>query len=95
MPRPPAWFSFDLVEVQKLESMGQLAGGIAHDFNNLLAAIIGNAELALEAVDGAQLPSPLAHECLEDVLGAASSAQELVRQLLGFARRGNWEESPG
>lgn len=84
----------EIVEVQKMESMGQLAGGIAHDFNNLLAAIIGNAELALESVDEAPVTLTLAHECLEDVLGAASRAQDLVRQLLGFARRGNWEESP-
>jgi len=84
----------EIVEVQKMESMGQLAGGIAHDFNNLLAAIIGNAELALEAVDEAASPMPLAHECLEDVLGAANRARDLVKQLLGFARRGNWEEAP-
>jgi len=84
----------EIVEVQRMESMGQLAGGIAHDFNNLLAAIIGNTELALESVDEASVELPLARECLEDVLGAASRAQELVCQLLGFARRGNWEESP-
>ncbi len=84
----------EIVEVQKMESMGQLAGGIAHDFNNLLAAIIGNSELALETVDGAPVPMELAHDCLTDVLGAASRAQDLVQQLLGFARRGNWEEAP-
>ena len=84
----------EIVEVQKMESMGQLAGGIAHDFNNLLAAIIGNAELALEVVDTAPSSLTLAHDCLEDVLGAANRARDLVTQLLGFARRGNWEESP-
>ncbi len=84
----------EVVEVQKMESMGQLAGGIAHDFNNLLAAIIGNAELALECVTEGAEPMPLANECLDDVLAAADRARELVRQLLGFARRGNWEEAP-
>jgi len=71
-----------LLQSQKMESVGRLAGGVAHDFNNLLTPIIGYAELL-------QLdrPGPRAEERLDQILKAASRAKDLVQQLLSFSRK--------
>ena len=48
-----------LRESQKMQAIGTLAGGIAHDFNNIIAAILGNAELALQDVRSEEHTSEL------------------------------------
>ena len=65
---------------QRLEAMSSLAAGVAHNFNNMLGAILPNLDLVLERAP-ADLQRPL-----EDARKAASSAAELVRQLLRAAR---------
>ena len=79
-----------LVQAQKLQSIGRLAGGVAHDFNNLLTAILGNAELAL--ID---LPEDHpAGESVREIVKAAERAASLTRQLLSFARKQMIEPAP-
>jgi PAS domain S-box-containing protein len=72
-----------LIQAQKMESIGQLAGGVAHDFNNLLTPIIGYSELLEVDLSGDQ--AALAK--VGNVLKAAQKAKELVRQLLTFSRK--------
>jgi PAS domain S-box-containing protein len=72
-----------LIQSQKMESVGRLAGGVAHDFNNMLGAILGHVELAMEQVDSSH---PI-HADLIEVQKAASHSVELTRQLLAFARK--------
>jgi PAS domain S-box-containing protein len=72
-----------LLQAQKLESVGRLAGGVAHDFNNMLGVIIGHTELALAQVDAAQ---PLFAD-LREIRKAAERSANLIRQLLAFARK--------
>ena len=73
-----------MLQVQKLESLGILAGGIAHDFNNILMVVIGNADLALLRVPA---DSP-AHENLIQIDLAASRASDLARQMLAYSGQG-------
>ena len=72
-----------LLQVQKMESVGRLAGGVAHDFNNMLSVILGHAEMALEKAD----PSLPLHADLEEIRKAAVRSSDLTRQLLAFARK--------
>ena len=72
-----------LVQSQKLESIGRLAGGVAHDFNNLLQVISGYVELAMTEIDA----DHSVHSRLCQVDKAARRATSLVRQLLAFSRR--------
>ena len=72
-----------LVQAQKMESVGRLAGGVAHDFNNMLSVIIGNAEMALRNADA----SSSLYKTLHDILNAGMRSADLTRQLLAFARK--------
>jgi len=72
-----------LLQVQKLESMGVLTGGIAHDFNNILGPIIINSEMVLS-----DLPEgPGIRSNLELILASSLRGRDLVRQMLLFSRK--------
>ncbi len=72
-----------LLQAQKIESIGRLAGGVAHDFNNMLGVILGHTELAQIQLDKTQ---PLFSN-LEEIRKAAQRSIDLTRQLLAFARK--------
>ncbi|WP_127509497.1 hybrid sensor histidine kinase/response regulator [Actinoplanes solisilvae] len=71
-----------LHQVERLDSLGQLAGGIAHDFNNLLGVISGSAEFVLDALD----PADPSRADVHSINDAARMAAALTRQLLIFSR---------
>ncbi|MBN2583692.1 MAG: PAS domain S-box protein [Planctomycetes bacterium] len=79
-----------LLQVQKLEAIGELAGGVAHDFNNLLTGIIGYANL----LKSNQHKEEETAEIAGAIEVAAHRAARLTSQLLGFARRGKNQNIP-
>jgi PAS domain S-box-containing protein len=74
----------NLLNAEKLESIGVLAGGIAHDFNNLLTAILGNISLALEHIP----ETGPARNNLAEAESASLRARDLTLQLLTFSKGG-------
>jgi two-component system cell cycle sensor histidine kinase/response regulator CckA len=79
-----------LLQAQKMESIGNLAGGIAHDFNNLLSGILGYASFVKKKMSPR---NPLYHS-IQNIQRSAEQAADLVKQLLGFARKGKYEVKP-
>jgi hypothetical protein len=72
-----------LLQSQKMESIGRLAGGIAHDFNNILMGIIGYVSLMLDDI----APGDRHYEDLRQVEKTAQRAAEITRQLLAYSRK--------
>ncbi len=72
-----------ILQAQKMESVGTLAGGIAHDFNNILQVVLGYSELVLADED---LPDHFKDD-LGKILLVARNGAELVQRLLTFSRK--------
>ncbi len=72
-----------VLQLQRLESVGRLAGGVAHDFNNLLTVILGRSRLLLarsEVDERARREITLIEQ-------TAARAAALTKQLLAFSRQ--------
>src|SRR3954471_1182929 len=72
-----------VAQVQKMDTVGQLAGGIAHDFNNVLSAIMMATDFLLQA----HKPTDPSFGDIMQIKQNANRAASLVRHLLAFSRR--------
>jgi signal transduction histidine kinase len=71
-----------LIEAEKLASVGKLAAGIAHEINNPLTSVLTFSNLMLEQCP----PSDPRHEKLKLMARETDRARNIVRQLLNFGR---------
>jgi two-component system cell cycle sensor histidine kinase/response regulator CckA len=72
-----------LLQTQKLESVGTLAGGIAHDFNNILGIILAYSA----SLRNAHLPYQKVVNAADVINQAVERGADLVKQILTFARK--------
>jgi signal transduction histidine kinase len=71
-----------LLQSQKMESLGTLAGGIAHDFNTLIGTIIGYSDIISNELD----KKSNIREYLATISRVANRAKTLVKQIGDFSR---------
>jgi len=77
-----------LIQAQKMDSIGNLAGGIAHDFNNLLTVINGHCEMTMIKLQDNNFNI---RKDVEAILAAGKKAEDLTKQLLAFGRKQYFE----
>ncbi|MBN1398362.1 MAG: PAS domain S-box protein [Bacteroidetes bacterium] len=73
----------ELLQSQKIQSIGTLASGIAHDFNNILGIILGYASL----IEKNKIDALRKSESIAAINQAVQRGAALVRQILTFARK--------
>jgi signal transduction histidine kinase len=80
----------ELLQSQKLESLGSLAGGVAHNMNNVLAAILGLASIMREKAD----PGSPDSKHLDTIMSACIRGRDVVKGILYFVHRNLSDEGP-
>lgn len=79
-----------LIQAEKMSSLGLMAGGIAHELNNPLTHILGFSQLMLNETD----KSSQQYEDLKDIVTSALRCKDIISELLTYARQEKSEFKP-
>jgi signal transduction histidine kinase len=79
-----------LMQAQRLSSVGALASSVAHEFNNILTTIINYAKLGLRSTSDTAART----QALERILKGGQRAANIVNSMLGFARANSTHRTP-
>ncbi|MDI6757917.1 MAG: HAMP domain-containing sensor histidine kinase, partial [Endomicrobiia bacterium] len=85
-----AKLQLQVVQMDRMSSIGQLSGGVAHEINNPLTGVLGQAQLLLE-----KLPEDSPYRPhIAKIESAAQRCRKIVRSLLDFSRDKNYNFTP-
>jgi signal transduction histidine kinase len=76
-----------LIQAEKLTSLGQMAASIAHEVNNPLAGVLVYTQLLSKKIAGDNMPKEIALDYLSKMETELTRSTRLIRNLLDFARQ--------
>ena len=77
-----------LLQAQRLSSVGALASSVAHEFNNILTTIINYAKMAQRPA----IEESARNQCLDKILKGGHRAATIIASMLGFARNNSTQK---
>ncbi len=81
----------NLIQMQKMETVGTLAGGIAHDFNNILSGITGYVSMIQREARNENINPDKILKFAEQIEKATNKSEAMIKNLLALSR--NYQSS--